>query len=225
MGEMNVKWLFCRSKCLVDRRRNALRRATVLQHDDKLAVRGNDVSHRRVIDGIVAFRPLWLLAVAGSVHAGDGSNLLRRPGNADQAGVKEGDVFRQALQRIALRIDRDDNPLHLLQCGGIQPGKPLRDQRQRHRANVRAVDVAQIQHHHLATKIHQGNDTLAAGGRAGQRQGLAWLRYRLVTRFPEEQHPDDHAGEQENCRREESVSVHSFLFTACFSSSSCWALL
>ncbi|MBL0168346.1 MAG: hypothetical protein IPP85_15020 [Propionivibrio sp.] len=51
-------------------------------------------------------------------------NLLRRSGNADQAGVEEGDVFRQALRRIALGSAGDEYPLHLCSAAASSPDSP-----------------------------------------------------------------------------------------------------
>ena len=96
-----------------------------------------------------------LLEVAGSVLFGDPGDLRRRAAQADDLRVKERRVFLQPGSGVALGVDRDEDALDALAFIRCEFGKRLRQQRQRGRADIRALGEAEVDENHLAAKVAQ----------------------------------------------------------------------
>ena len=87
---------------------------------------------------------------------------------AYESGIERGNVLREHLLRVALRVERDEEHLHLV---GVGP-QFLHHFLQFHqggRANVRATRIAEEHHRHLAAEV---GERARLAGVVGEREAL-----------------------------------------------------
>ena len=124
----------------------------------------------------------FMRIVVGAIGFARRLDLLCRAGQANHAGVKVVGEFRQLFGRIAFRVDGDEDWFDRI-ASVLQQGDRLNVACDIHRADVRAIGVAEIDQSRFvddlrigdsrAGLVHQGEGSADLIGTAGNRAGAA----------------------------------------------------
>ncbi|MEA2859350.1 MAG: hypothetical protein QOC72_1389, partial [Methylobacteriaceae bacterium] len=72
----------------------------------------DEIGHASVVDRVVLAAPALFLRIIGLIGERDLADVFRRAGETDQPRVEGRDIFGKTLDRVALRIESDEDRLN-----------------------------------------------------------------------------------------------------------------